>query len=546
MSKLLLDIAGLTVRFGDRLAVDNVGLTLASSEVLGVVGESGSGKTLLARAILGLLPHGAAFTADRMDLLEQDLIRVAPETWRRLRGPGVGLVLQEPLTSLNPAMTIGDQLTEGLRLHHGMRRADASVRAREALAEVQIDDPLRAMQRYPHEFSGGQRQRILIASVLSLEPRLIIADEPATALDALVGEEILDLIKQRAQAIGAAVLMISHDLAQVARRADRILVMEQGRVVDEGIAAQVLLAPRHAYTRRLLEAIPRRGATQPPARSGAAPILAARDLALTYPGTRRGLLAKPDPVRALAGVSFELRAGETLAVIGESGSGKSSLAMLALGLCEPTGGELLVEGGRWASRSGAERRALRRRVQVVFQDPASSLDPRMRIAAIVGEGLRYLSAGARAQRVGAVLAEVGLAAGHAERFPHQLSGGQRQRVAIARALVMDPEVVIADEPVSALDVTVQAQILELLERLKQERGFALLFITHDLGVVERIADRVIVMRQGLIVESGTRDEVFDTPRHEYTRRLLSIAPALVQDGTGFRLERRHIPEPADA
>ena len=546
MNAPLLDIVGLSVRFGERAALDNVGLTLEAGEVLGVVGESGSGKTLLARSVLGLLPHGATQAAERLHFLGQELQLADAETLRRLRGPGMGLVLQEPLTSLNPAMKIGDQLTEGLRLHRALRQRAARERALRALDEVRIADPSRAFERYPHEFSDGQRQRILIASVLALEPKLIIADEPATALDALVGDEILDLIRARARAIGAAVLMISHDLAQVARRADRILVMEQGRVVDQGVAADVLLKPRHAYTRRLLDAIPRRVARSGPDAGSAPPLVVARDLALSYRGSRRGLFALRPVVRALDGVSFELRAGETLAVIGESGSGKSSLAMLALGLLEPAAGELAIEGRSWRARSRAERRALRRRVQVVFQDPAASLDPRMSVSAIVGEGLRGLPAAERKMRVAEALTEVGLTEAQGARFAHQLSGGQRQRVAIARALVMNPEVVIADEPVSALDVTVQAQILELLERLKRERGFALLFVTHDLAVVERIADRVMVMRDGRVVEAGTRDEVFDRPRHDYTRRLLSIAPVLVAAGDGFRLERRRLPEPVPA
>jgi peptide/nickel transport system ATP-binding protein len=540
MSDAVLEIKGLDVRFGTHRAVAGVDLRLGAGEVLGVVGESGSGKTLLARAVLGLLPHGAERSAQRLALLGQDLLAADAEACRRLRGPGMGLVLQEPLTSLNPAMRIGEQLAEGLRLHRGLARADALARAQEGLAAVRIDDPAGALRRYPHEFSGGQRQRMLIASVLLLEPRLIIADEPATALDALVGDEILDLIRTRAQAIGAAVLMISHDLALVAGRADRIMVMEQGRVVDQGVTSEVFLQPRHAYTRRLLEAIPRRGVPQPRAATAAATLITARNLALHYPGPRKGLLGRAPSARALDGVSFELRAGETLAVIGESGSGKSTLAMIALGLLEATAGELAIEGRSWSSRSAAERRALRRRVQVVFQDPAGSLDPRMTVAAVVGEGLGHLPVEKRARRVAGVLTEVGLTEAHGTRYPHQLSGGQRQRVAIARALAMDPEIVVADEPVSALDVTVQAQILELLERLKRERGFALLFVTHDLGVVERIADRVMVMRRGRVVELGTREQVFDSPQDPYTRKLLSIAPVLVPDGEGFRLERRPV------
>ncbi|MBS1201000.1 MAG: peptide transporter ATP-binding protein [Proteobacteria bacterium] len=536
----LLDIRDLSVWFGDRKAVDRASLTVEPGEVLGIVGESGSGKSMLARAALGLLPDGARRDAQVLALLGKDLLGADAETWRKLRGPGIGLVLQEPLTSLNPAMRIGEQMAEALELHRGLSRPEALARAARALEDVRIDEPEAALRRYPHEFSGGQRQRVMVASVLLLEPKLVIADEPATALDAVVGEEILDLIQARARAVGAAVMMISHDLAQVARRADRILVMEKGVIVDGGPSGDILLRPQHAYTRRLLAALPRRAGAGGRAERPAQPIVVARDLGLKYDGGGRSFLGRAPARRALRGVDFELAAGETLAVIGESGSGKSSLAMLTLGLLAPSEGTLTIDGRSWSDRGRRERRELRRRIQVVFQDPASSLDPRMRVAEIVGEGLREPGRAERDRRVAAALDEVGLDAGFAGRYPHQLSGGQRQRVAIARALVMDPEVLVADEPVSALDVTVQAQILDLLDRLRRERGFAMLFVTHDLGVVERLADRVMVMRDGRVVEAGTRDEVFDAPRDPYTRRLLSVAPVLVPEGDGYRLERRRV------
>jgi peptide/nickel transport system ATP-binding protein len=536
----LLDIEGLTVSFGAAVpAVDALSLTLESGGTLGVVGESGSGKTMLARAILGLLPPGARVSANRLRFGGSDLCALDAEGWLRVRGAGIGLVLQEPLSSLNPAMTVGAQLCEGLRLHAGISDREARRRALEALEEVRIVDPEQALRRYPHELSGGQRQRMLIASVLLLRPKLIIADEPATALDALVGEEVMDLVTARAAQIGAGLLLISHDLAQVARRAQSVLVMHRGRAVESGRTESVLLAPGHPYTRRLLAAVPRRNARAEPCRSGT-PLLVARDISLAYAGVRRGLRLRTPSVRALDGVSFELRRGETLAVIGESGSGKSSLAMIALGLTRASEGRLEIEGRTWEERTAVERRALRRRVQVIFQDPAASLDPRMRVGAIVGEGLLHeaLTRDALAARVATALEEVDLDAACATRFPHQLSGGQRQRVAIARALVMNPELVVADEPVSALDVTVQAQILELLERLKATRAFALMLVSHDLGVVEHIADRVMVMRAGRVVEAGTRDQVFDAPGNAYTRRLLSIAPMLVPAGEGYRLVPR--------
>lgn len=532
----LLAVHDLGVELAGRTVLEHLDLELGRGEVLGVVGESGSGKTLLARSLLGLLPGAARIVAGHILFDGTDLARLDESGLRRMRGRRIGLVLQEPLTSLNPALRIGEQLIEALQFHERLPKLAAMNAALAALEQVRIDDPPAALRRFPHEFSGGQRQRILIASVLMLRPSLLIADEPATALDPLVAEEVMDLLLAQVRATRTALILISHDLAQVARRADRIVVLERGSVVDRGATDDVLLRPKGAGTRRLLEAIPQdqeaTGACEP-----GPLLLSGRALSLAYPGQSPGWFGRAPARQVLHEVDLDLCHGETLAIIGESGSGKSSLALIALGLVKPSSGVLQIEGRSWDERSAAERRALRRRVRVVFQDPTASLDPRMRISAIVGEGLlgRPLTAAQRNTAVLQALEEVGLGPEHAERFPHALSGGQRQRVAIARALVGDPDLVVADEPVSALDVTVQAQVLTLLRELKERRGFALLLISHDMGVVQQMADRVLVLRAGRVVEQGSRDEVFKRPRQAYTRALLSIAPRLVPEGEGYRL-----------
>lgn len=532
----LLAVRDLTVELSGRTVLDHVDLDLGAGEVLGVVGESGSGKTLLARSLLGLLPGTARISAGHIVFDDTDLARLDESGLRRMRGRRIGLVLQEPLTSLNPALRIGEQLIEALQFHEGLTKQAATEAAAAALDRVRIADPVAALRRFPHEFSGGQRQRILIASVLILRPSLLIADEPATALDPLVAEEVMDLLLAQVRATRTALVLISHDLAQVARRADRIVVLERGRVVDGGATDDVLLKPRAVGTRRLLEAVPQEPEAAIPREPGPL-LLTGQALSLVYPGQRSGWFGRATGQQVLHEVDLELRRGETVGIIGESGSGKSSLALIALGLVEPSSGVLQIEGRGWKDRSAAERRALRRRVRVVFQDPSASLDPRMRISAIVGEGLlgRRLPAAQRDAAVLRALEEVGLGPEHAQRFPDALSGGQRQRVAIARALVGDPDLVVADEPVSALDVTVQAQVLALLRKLKERRGFALLLISHDMGVVQQMADRVLVLRAGRVIEQGMRDEVFKRPRQAYTRALLSIAPRLVPEGEGYRL-----------
>jgi peptide/nickel transport system ATP-binding protein len=518
------------------LAVDRVSLDIAPGGFFAVVGESGSGKTMLARAVLRLLPPTARIAGGTIALGGRDLVALDAQAMRKVRGAEIAMVFQEPMVSLNPALTIGAQMAEAVRLHRGVARAEADALAVDMLARVRIADPRACLDRYPHQFSGGMRQRIMLASVLMLRPRLLIADEPTTALDTLSQQDVLDTMQRLSAELGTAVLLISHDLGLVARYADHVAVMERGRIVETGTPRAVLGSPRQDYTRALVAALPRRDKGRAVrAVAAGAPLLSLRDLRVTFRGTRRFWHRGAD-VAAVAGVSLDVHAGETLAVVGESGSGKTTLGRAALGLVPTAQGAVVFAGEDLLRCSGAALRRARRAMQIVFQDPFSSLDPRLRIGAIVGEGLRHdraLTRAERGRRVHAMLEEVGLPPDYAERYPHELSGGQRQRVCIARAAVMQPRLIVADEPVSALDVTIQAQILALLAAMRDRHGFSCLFISHDLGVVEQVADRVAVMSRGRIVELASRDRIFDHPQHPYTRQLLAAAPAtFLADATG--------------
>jgi peptide/nickel transport system ATP-binding protein len=520
-----LELSGLTVAAGARDVVRDLSLTVARGEILALVGESGSGKTAAARAVIGLLPPGLRVTAGTARLGGEELLGAAPERLRALRGPGIGMVFQEPMTSLNPALTIGRQLEEGLALHSRAGREERRAAILAMLARIGIPDPASCLRAYPHEFSGGMRQRIMLASVMLLRPRLLIADEPTTALDTLVQAEVLDLMVALARDNGTAVLLITHNLGLVARYAARAVVMQAGRKVEEGPAAALLAAPREAYTRELVEALPRRAPSRPLAMQ--AETLIAAEGAVVRFGARR-FLGRGREVTAVAGVDLAVRRGEVVALVGGSGSGKTTLGRAMLRLADLATGRITFRGADVTRLRGPALLPFRLACQIVFQDPYSSLDPRMRIGAVVAEPLRLgpaLTAGEASRRVEAMLEEVGLG-GLARRFPHELSGGQRQRVAIARALVRQPEFLVADEPVSALDMTIQKGVLALLRRLQRDRGFACLFVSHDLAAVEEIADRVVVMQAGRVVEEGGRDAVFDAPRHDYTRRLLAAAPRL--------------------
>ena len=494
-------------------------------EFVAIVGESGSGKTMAARSILGLLPPGVRRTGGTVALAGRELTGLSQAELRSVRGREAGMVFQEPMVSLNPALTVGAQLAEGLKLHEGLPDAEIRARCLEMLRRVQIADPEQCLKAYPHEFSGGMRQRIMLASVLLLKPKLLIADEPTTALDTLSQREVMELMVELAAEHGVAILLITHDLGLVARYAQRVVVLEKGVAVETGATRQVLGQPAHPYTQRLVASLPRRAESRSQ-RPSARPILEVRDCCIDYPG-KSGLFGRGAPKRVVQGVSLTVGAGEIVAVVGASGSGKTTVGRAVLGLKPLAAGAISFDGVELARMDKAQRRRFRREAQLVFQDPFSSLDPRMRIGETVGAALRHepgVNAAERRERVRQALEDVSLG-GFENRLPHQMSGGQRQRVAIARAVVSRPRLVVADEPVSALDMTIQLQVLELFQRLQAQYGFACLFITHDLGVVEQIADRVYVMSAGAIVEEGPTDTVFDDPRHAYTQALLAATPS---------------------
>ena len=532
----VLALDGLHIAAGSSEVVRGVGFSVAAGEIRAVVGESGSGKTMVARAVLGLLPPGVTLTAGSIRFRGEAIEAASAKRLRAIRGGEIGMVFQEPMVSLIPAHRIGAQMEEGLKIH----RRDMSAKARRALIgdmlrRVGIDDVARCLAAHPHEFSGGMRQRMMLASVMMLKPKLLIADEPTTALDSLTQKDVLDLMVGLARESGTAVLLITHDLGVVARYADSCAVLERGRLVEAGPTDRVIGQPREAYTQRLVAAIPAPAPREARSAASGEPLLRVRDLKVTF-RQRRGVFARPVPVQAVAGVSFDVAAGETVAVVGASGSGKTTCGRAILRLARPSGGSIAFDGRDLLAAGRRDMTAFRLACQLVSQDPYSSLDPRMRVTDIVAESLRIvpgLDAAERRSRVEQALAEVGLA-DFAARLPHQLSGGQRQRVAIARALVRRPRLIIADEPVSALDMTIQKQILDLFTALQRSHGFSCLFISHDLAAVRQIADRVIVMKDGLVVEAGEIERVYQAPQHAYTRRLLDASP-------GLRLARARAP-----
>ncbi|MFL9924065.1 ABC transporter ATP-binding protein [Herbaspirillum lusitanum] len=544
----LVEVSGLTLAIGSRgrQIVRDVCFAVAPGEFVGLVGESGSGKTQAARAIMGLTPLPLIRTAGSIVFEGQDIAQAGEAQLRSLRGARIGMVFQEPMTSLNPSSTIGAQLDEGLALHRpALSKTMRRELALDMLARVGIADPKAALAAWPHEFSGGMRQRMMLASVMLLEPALLIADEPTTALDAVVQRDVLELMVALTRERNTAVLLISHDLPMVARYTERVIVMKQGEVVESGNTAAMLAAPAQEYTRKLLAAIPRRQ----PARTlpAAAPVIEVRKLVVEYGGHQR-LFSKTASKRVLHGIDLAIQPREIVAVVGGSGSGKTTLGRTIAGLIKPAEGDILFKGHA-IHRSDPGWRDYRLNCQMVFQDPYSSLNPRMTIAQLVGEGLRQIDGMSNADkraRVSKMLQEVGLDDKYGDRHPHELSGGQRQRVAIARALVRHPSFVIADEPVSALDVTVRAQVLELFAELQDRHGFSCLFISHDLGVVEQVADRVLVMQNGRIIEQGSRDAVFDQPQQAYTRKLLSAIPALIPTASGGMQLKWRFDEPVAA
>ena len=542
----IVDVRELSLGVGNagRLVVDRMSFQVHPGEIVAVVGESGSGKTIAARALLGLTDPAIRHRGGSIRIDGRDLNDLSPRELRAMRGGRVGMVFQDPMTSLNPSLPIGQQLEEALVLHSKLDAADRRAAMLTMLARIGLRDPERLLKSWPHEFSGGMRQRIMLAAVMLPGPALLVADEPTTALDAVVQRDVLELMVSLTAESGTAVLMISHDLAMVARYSHRVIVMCRGEIVEQGPTEQILRSPGQAYTRTLLGAMPRRRAV-PAIDEAAAPLVEVRGLVVDYE-VRGGLFRLSQFKRALHGIDLAIRPREVVAVVGASGSGKTTLGRVIARLLRPSQGQLLFEGRPVDEARGEVWNEYRRHCQMVFQDPYSSLDPRMTVAQGIGEALRGcgLDRAAIRARVLDMLAEVGLESAHADRYPHELSGGQRQRIAIARAIVRRPRLVIADEPVSALDSTVRAQILDLFAELQNRHGFACLFISHDLAVVEQLANRVIVMDQGRIVEQGPRDRIFDDPAAPYTRRLLQAIPALEPTPTGgVRLFWRHTETP---
>ncbi|GIF96105.1 dipeptide ABC transporter ATP-binding protein [Catellatospora citrea] len=532
MSTPLVRVEDLHVTFRspgrDVAAVRGIGFEIHRGECLAVVGESGSGKSVTARTLVGLAGPGADVRAARLELDGRDARAFAARDWRRVRGRFAGLVLQDALVSLDPLRTVGDEVGEVLDAHGLTPRRQRPDRVRRLLERVHVPEPDRRARQHPHQLSGGLRQRALIASALAGEPSLIIADEPTTALDVTVQAQILRLLGELRDA-GATLLLISHDLSVVARLADRILVMRDGVVVESGATAQVLCEPQHPYTRLLLAAVPSAASrgrrlsapvTTLPRTLPPAPV----DRAVTVLSAT-GLRKRYGAHEVVRGVDLTIARGETLGLVGESGSGKTTVAQLLFGTVEATAGQVGFEGLPWSGVPERARRPLRRRMQLISQDPLGSFDPRYPVERIVGEALEPgLDRRVRRDRVVALLERVGLGADLLDRYPRRLSGGQRQRVAIARAIAPRPSLLICDEPVSALDVSVQAQVLDLLADIRAADGTALLFISHDLGVVHHLADRVLVMHDGQVVEQGPVGDVFHHPRHAYTRSLIDALP----------------------
>ncbi|MFG2954471.1 dipeptide ABC transporter ATP-binding protein [Streptomyces sp. NPDC048291] len=523
----LVQVTDLTVDFGDLRAVDGLSFSLERGAALALVGESGSGKSTVASALLGLHHGTGARLGGSIEVAGTDVQAASDAELRKLRGAKAAMVFQDPLSSLDPYYAIGDQIAEVYRVHTRASRRAARTRAVEVLDRVGIPDATRRSRSRPHEFSGGMRQRALIAMALACEPELLIADEPTTALDVTVQAQILDLLHTLREETGMGLLLVTHDVGVAAESVDRVLVMRHGRVVEQGPVAAVLGAPAEPYTRELLSAVPRVDAVRAPSEASEEVVLEAKGLRREFGRGRRAFAAVDD-------VTLTVHRGETLGVVGESGSGKTTLGRMLVGLLEPTAGEVRYDGHARVGVNPA--------VQMVFQDPVSSLNPRRSVGESIADPLRARGMekdeGRIRGRVIELLERVGLEGAHYHRYPHEFSGGQRQRVGIARALAADPRVIVCDEPVSALDVTTQAQVVALLGELQRELGLALVFVAHDLAVVRQVSDRVAVMRRGRIVETGPADEVYDNPQDPYTRQLLAAVPALDPEAAARRRAAR--------
>lgn len=531
----ILRVGNLSVSFRTRdqevEAVKGVSFEVRKGETLGIVGESGSGKSVTARAIMRLLPTPPADIKEgEIFFLGKNLADYSEKEMESIRGRDIGMIFQDPMTSLNPTMKIGEQIAEGLIKHQKLSKKEAKAQALEMLNLVGIRNSELRYNQYPHEFSGGMRQRVMIAIALACRPALLIADEPTTALDVTIQAQILGLMKQMQERFGTSIILITHDLGVVAGMCDRVVVMKKGFIVESGTTEEIFANPQHPYTLKLLNALPR---LDEPKRAKPAPFI------LTSSNPGRPLievkslkqhfdLGKGNILKAVNDISFHIREGETLGLVGESGSGKSTTGRAILRLHQPTGGDVLYQGIAVNRLSAQEMKTMRRYMQMIFQDPYASLNPRLRVADIIGEALdvhRLVSSGTeRKKRIEELLDMVGLEPAFAERYPHEFSGGQRQRIGIARALAVDPKFIVCDEPLSALDVSIQAQVVQLLEELQQRLGLTYLFIAHDLSMVKHISDRVAVMYMGKIVELAESEELYTNPQHEYTKSLLAAVP----------------------
>lgn len=540
--EVILKVSDLSVDFwveGDWVpAAKNLNYEIAAGEVLAIVGESGSGKSASSMALLGLTPqNGRVFGSVR--LAGEDLVSASPKRLREIRGSGIAVIFQEPMTALNPVYTIGFQIMETLRIHFNMTNEKAKERALELLDMVDLPDPQKAFNSYPHQLSGGQRQRAMIAQAISCDPKLLIADEPTTALDVTIQAEILDLLRDLHKRLNSAILLITHDMGVVADLADRVLVMRDGIMVEQGSVHQIYKTPKEDYTKLLLAAVPNLGqgvALAPKPKAVTELVLELQEVNIEYP--KRG---RVPAFLAAKNISLEIAKGEVLGLVGESGSGKTTVGRAAVGLLPVKSGRLVVAGQDISKTSKSELRQLRSKLGIVFQDPGSSLNPRWSIAQSIAEPLELSRVFSREQiskRIEQLLDQVQLPSAYRNRYPHELSGGQRQRVGIARALALSPEFLVADEPTSALDVSVQAKVLELLRELQKDLGFACLFVSHDLAVVDFLADRIAVMHHGEVVEQGDKNQILRNPQQDYTKRLIAAVPVPDPDLQRLRREKR--------
>ncbi|MDX8467988.1 dipeptide ABC transporter ATP-binding protein [Mesorhizobium sp. VK23B] len=526
----LLEIENLSLVIGETPILKDVDLAIAPGEVVGLVGESGSGKSMTALTVMRLLPHLAQANG-RVAFDGIDILAANEDQMCALRGDDIGMVFQEPMTALNPVKTIGEQVAEGIRWHTKAGRAEAEERARKMLDRVGLPEARFPLSRYPHELSGGQRQRVVIAIACALKPKLLIADEPTTALDVVLQAQILDLLRDLVSENRMGLLLISHDLAVVTEMADRLTILRRGEVMEAGDTARTLSGQSHPYTRELALAsmhVPARPKTH--LGGSAEPLLEVERVSRDYPGRRKSLFRPAEPIRAVDDVSLTIEPAQSVALVGRSGCGKSTLARMILALDKPTAGAIRFRGETITGKAEAELKPARRDMQVVFQDPYGSFDPRQKVERLVAEPLHLLekqpARSERREMVAHALNEVGLGPRDLDKYPHEFSGGQRQRLSIARAIITRPKLVVADEPVSALDVSIRAQILDLFAELNQKLGIAYLFITHDLTVARAMSDEVLVMHEGKIVERGRTAEVLDHPRSEAAQALVTAAPDL--------------------